>query len=68
MDRKVLTVSQVAEHLQMSKSTIYKYVESGKIPFFKIGNALRFLEREINDYIQKTIYDQRNQNENQWKF
>jgi len=70
MDKKVLTISQVANHLQMSKSTVYKYAETGKIPSFKIGTSLRFLENEINDYIQKTIFNQRNQsnNESLWKF
>jgi len=56
-------VSEVAKTLQLSKSCIYKYAEAGKMPSFKIGTSLCFLEKEINDFIQKIIYDQRNQNE-----
>jgi len=64
----ILTIENVSKMLKMSKSTIYKYSERNIIPCFHIGTSLRFLEKEINDYIQKTIYDQRNQNENQWRF
>ena len=64
----VLTVTEVAKTLQISKSKLYKYAEKGIIPSFKIGTGLRFLENEIDDYIKKTIYNQRNQNEKYWKF
>ena len=66
---KILTVSEVALLLQISKSSVYKYAEAGKIPYFKLnGTQLRFLENEISDFIQKTIYNQRNQNEKMWGF
>jgi PTS system nitrogen regulatory IIA component len=66
---QILTITELAKLLQMSKSTVYKYAEQGKIPSFKIGTSLRFLENEINDYIKKTIYDQRNTaNESLWRF
>lgn len=65
---QILTIAELAKLLQMSKSTVYKYAEAGKIPSFKIGTSLRFLEKEITDFIQKTIYDQRNVKESLWKF
>ena len=68
--KQIMTITEVAKLLQMSKSTVYKYAETGKIPSFKIGTSLRFLENEIDDYIKKIIFNQRNQsdNENLWKF
>jgi len=70
MKSKILSISEVASLLQLSISTCYKYSTSGKLPCFHIGQRLRFLESEIDDYIEKTIYNQRNQsdNENVWKF
>jgi len=70
MNKKVLTISEVSKLLSLSISTLYKYSEKGKIPSFKIGNSLRFLENEINDYIEKSIFEQRNnsENENVWRF
>jgi len=67
--KTILTVSELAKKLQISTSTVYKYAESGKIPSFKIGSTLRFLENEIDDYLKKTINEQRNQaDERFWKY
>lgn len=56
----VLTISEVAERLKMSKSTIYKYAERSLIPSFKIGTARRFFEEEIENYLQNMVKQQRN--------
>jgi len=67
--KTILTVPELANKLQISSSTVYKYAESGKIPSFKIGSSLRFLENEIEDYLKKTINEQRNQaDERFWKY
>jgi PTS system nitrogen regulatory IIA component len=67
--KTILTVPELANKLQISSSTVYKYAESGKIPSFKIGSSLRFLENEIDDYLKKTINEQRNQaDERFWKY
>jgi excisionase family DNA binding protein len=66
--KEILTVSEVARLLQISQSSVYKYAEKSVIPSFKVGSNLRFLENEIDDYIKKTIYSQRNKNEKLWGF
>jgi PTS system nitrogen regulatory IIA component len=48
---KTLTIADVAERLQLSTSTIYKYAEQGRIPSMKIGTRRRFLEGELNEYL-----------------
>jgi excisionase family DNA binding protein len=48
---KTLTVSDVAKILQLSVSTIYKHTESQKIPSIKVGNRIRVMEEELNNYI-----------------
>jgi excisionase family DNA binding protein len=47
----ILTVEDVAEKLKMSKSTIYKMSEKGKIPSYKIGTSLRFTEDHITTFL-----------------
>ncbi|WP_010259899.1 helix-turn-helix domain-containing protein [Treponema primitia] len=47
----VFTIKDVAKVLQLSTSTVYKYAESGKIPSIKIGTARRFLETDIEKYV-----------------
>jgi len=67
---KLLKVPQVAELLGLSVSTIYKKYENGILPGLKIGTSVRFSLSDIDAYIKKIIYDQRNKsdNENLWRF
>jgi len=65
---QVLTVSEVAKILQLSNSTVYKYSKKGILPSFHVGQRLRFLENEINDYIRETICEQRKKNNSMWKY
>jgi len=48
---KLLTVKQVSEILNTSASTIYQWVEEGKIPYCKLNGCLRFTEDEISAWI-----------------
>jgi len=65
---QVLTVTEVAKMLQLSSSTVYKYSKKGVLPSFHVGQRLRFLESEINDYIREIICDQRNKSNSMWKY
>jgi PTS system nitrogen regulatory IIA component len=47
-----MTISDVAKLLQLSNSTIYKYAEDGKIPSVKVGKSRRFLQDDIQSYLQ----------------
>jgi excisionase family DNA binding protein len=53
--KSTLTVPEVAAMLQMSKTSIYKYAESGKLPSIKIGSSLRFTEDQITRFLSKCI-------------
>jgi excisionase family DNA binding protein len=44
---RMLTVKQVADLLQLSPDTIYRYANKGTIPSHKIGGVWRFVESEI---------------------
>jgi len=52
---KLLTIEQLAEILQIKKSTIYAWTFAKKIPHLKIGGALRFREREIVKWIDSQV-------------
>jgi len=49
---KFLTKQQVADHLQVSESSIDRYRKQGKIKGKNIGGKIMFLEREIIRYIK----------------
>jgi excisionase family DNA binding protein len=40
--RRMMTIAEVAEYLQVHPSTIYRLVHKGQIPAFKIGSDYRF--------------------------
>lgn len=45
----VLTLKQLAEHLQLSERTIYRLLGRGQLPGFKVGGSWRF-RRSVVDY------------------
>ena len=50
--RNLLSVSQLAEYINMSPKTIYEWVHKGKIPYYKFVGSLRFDLDEINRWIK----------------
>jgi PTS system nitrogen regulatory IIA component len=55
---QTLTVSDVAAMLRMSKTSIYKYAESGKMPSIKVGSNVRFTEDQINRFLSMCVSPQ----------
>ncbi len=52
--KDVLTLGEAAQYLKIAKPTLYRLLEDGKIPAFKVGNQWRFT-REL---IDKWLWDQ----------
>jgi excisionase family DNA binding protein len=38
---EVLTTDQAADYLQLDRATIYRYIQDGKLPAFRLGRAFR---------------------------
>jgi len=51
MANKILTVSELAEHLNVHRITIYRLLKSGSLPGFKIGRVWRFDLDEIGTWM-----------------
>jgi len=50
---KFLSVSEVSEYLNVKKTTVYSWVESREIPFYKIGRLIRFKKNDIDEWMEK---------------
>ena len=50
---ELLTIDELAKYLKISKHTIYKMLEKGEIPAFKIANQWRFKRSDIDEWIEK---------------
>ncbi len=50
---KILTAEEAAEYLKMALSTLYRYMRSGKVPCFKVGNQWRFKRSVLDEWMEK---------------
>ena len=50
---KLLNVEQIAEILQVKKSTIREWTHKKFIPFVKFGKLVRFRESDILNWLQE---------------
>ncbi len=50
---ELLTLKELSKYLKISKPTLYKMVEKGKIPALKIANQWRFKNEDINSWVEK---------------
>lgn len=53
-NKRVMTVKEIAEYLDVHPMTIYKYVKEGKIPAFKIGTSWRIRRDSIQKWIKES--------------
>jgi len=53
LKEQALTIKQVARHLQVNESTIYKLVQKGEIPGFKVAGISRFWKEDIRAWRHK---------------
>lgn len=50
---KLLTVLEIAELLNVTKTTIYNMIYKNEIPFIRIGGSYRFNADEVIEYFKK---------------
>jgi excisionase family DNA binding protein len=49
----LLTVSGLADYLNIKPTTLYGKVEAGEIPSYKIGRLVRFKQDEIDAWLER---------------
>jgi excisionase family DNA binding protein len=50
---KWLTIDELAEHLKMGRTKLYRMAQDGNIPASKVGNQWRFDRKEIDDWMKR---------------
>lgn len=48
-----MTLEEVAVFLRLSKDTVYRMVQAGKIPASKVGTQWRFRREEVDEWLGK---------------
>jgi len=54
-EMEILTVKDVAEHLQVSERTVSDWAQKGEIPCGKLGNSWRFKRVEVERWLDKKL-------------
>ncbi|OGT38288.1 MAG: excisionase [Gammaproteobacteria bacterium RIFCSPHIGHO2_12_FULL_38_14] len=47
-----LSVEEIADHLKISKETVYRWLEKGKIPAHRVGKQWRFKPSEVDEWVR----------------
>ena len=49
----VLTIDELAEYLKISRSTLYKLAQEGRVPCRKVGRHWRFRKQAIDRWLEQ---------------
>ena len=52
MTDKLLTVADLCEYLQVSRSTVNRLVSAGELPVVKIGGSIRFSPAAVERFVR----------------
>jgi len=47
----IMTIDELSDYLRVSKSTVYKLVQSGRLPGKKAGRQWRFHKNAIDEWL-----------------
>jgi len=53
MEEKWYTTKEAADYLKVSQMTIFRWMKSGKLSYFKIGGSLRFTQEHLDQIAKK---------------
>ena len=51
-ERRLLTVSEVAELLRINKSTVYRMAKQGRLPATRVGRQWRFRKSVLDGLLE----------------
>jgi excisionase family DNA binding protein len=47
------TLPEVAEKLKVSRRTVYRWVQAGELPAYKLGGEFRITERDLEQFLEE---------------
>ncbi len=47
----LLTPTEAANLLRFSKASIYRLVETRRLPFYRVSGSLRFSKKDLDEYL-----------------
>jgi excisionase family DNA binding protein len=53
MERRLLDITEAADYLNLSTSTLYSWVSQRRIPHLKLGGRVRFDKKALDRWIKR---------------
>ena len=58
LDHQLLTAREVAALLRLPVSTIYELARTGRLPYLRIGRAMRFYQQDLEAHLAQACREQ----------
>jgi len=55
----VLTIAELSKYLKISRSTLYKLAQEGKLPAQKVGRHWRFHREAVDEWLKARVQPSR---------
>ncbi len=52
-ERILMTVNEVAQFLHVSRSTVYRLIDLGMFPTYKVGERIRIKREDVEKYLEE---------------
>jgi excisionase family DNA binding protein len=52
VDERYLTLPEVAERLQVSRRTVYRWIKGGELNVYQFGREYRITESALKDFLE----------------
>ena len=56
---RLSNISEIAEYLGVKVNTIYAWVHTQQIPFYKVGRFVKFKKQDINIWLEERKINER---------
>ncbi|MGB0383207.1 MAG: helix-turn-helix domain-containing protein [Ardenticatenaceae bacterium] len=56
---EILTIKEVADYLRLSRITVWRWCNNGKLPAFKVGRGWRIYRSEIEKIAKQNLTKQK---------
>jgi len=53
VDERYLTLPELAERLQVSRRTVYRWIKDGSLNAYQLGREYRITESDLKDFLQR---------------
>ncbi|MDF0645016.1 MAG: helix-turn-helix domain-containing protein [Nitrospira sp.] len=52
---ELMTAEETCRYLKITQRTLYRYLQSRRIPAFKLGNQWRFVRSDLEQWIRSRV-------------